>query len=72
MLLRIFETPLIDVLLILLAIRFIWPAIFGIKKKKKAGTKSPDNSFRESAKSKMTHPQKDEGKYIDFEEIRDR
>ena len=72
MLLRIFETPLIDILLILLAIRFIWPAIFGIKPKKKAGTKQTDNSFRENAKSKMTHTQKDEGKYIDFEEIRER
>jgi hypothetical protein len=32
--------------------------------------KTNDNSFRENAKSKMTHTQKDEGKYIDFEEIR--
>src|SRR5262249_28732870 len=71
MLTRIFETPLIDILLILLAIRFIWPGLFGIKSKKdRAKNKQQTTFFRESFSSKDPKSQKDEGEYIDYEEIK--
>jgi hypothetical protein len=71
MLARIFETPLIDILLILLAIRFIWPGIFGIRSKKQPGkNKQQPNSFREKQASPPSKFSKEEGEYIDYEEIK--
>ena len=71
MLTRIFETPLIDILLILLAIRFIWPGLFGIKsKKQKEKNKQQTNFIREKQSSPASKFSKEEGEYIDYEEIK--
>ncbi|MBA3647192.1 MAG: hypothetical protein H0W62_01350 [Chitinophagales bacterium] len=71
---RIFDIPFIDILLILLAIRFVWPGLFGIRRK--SGTSSfskqkpkADNPA-ENVESKPSQFGKNEGKYIDYEEIK--
>ena len=72
MILRIFDTPLIDVLLIVLAIRFIFPGLFGIKSKKQSSRKKQkDKVFvRENSTAQNSTHAKDQGEYIDYEEIK--
>jgi len=72
MLLRIFESPIVDVLLIMLAIRFIWPGLFGIKKRKPSQNSSPhQQSYVKSPPTEKTTKASDgKGEYIDYEEIK--
>lgn len=72
MILRIFDTPLIDVLLIVLAIRFIFPGLFGIKPKKQSErNRQKDKTFvRGNHTAQNPTHAKDEGEYIDYEEIK--
>jgi len=70
MLTRLFETPIIDILLILLAIRFIWPGLFGIKSKKEPKNKQETRFFREKTPSQNPKFKNEEGEYIDYEEIK--
>lgn len=73
--LRIFETPIVDILLIILAIRFIWPGLFGIRRKKPVTTHESrqrnfvNNASPPAAEKKPKAADK-RGEYIDYEEIR--
>ncbi|MBA2406417.1 MAG: hypothetical protein H0V65_00265 [Chitinophagales bacterium] len=72
MLLRLLEIPLIDILLIVLAIRYIWPGIFGIKsRKQRAAGNSKDKIFHPENSSPISAKySKEQGEYIDYEEIK--
>lgn len=74
MLVRILETPILDVLLIVLAIRFIWPSLFGIRKKKTAasGNHQQRNFVNQPPSSNAPKTTDNRGEYIDYEEIRQR
>jgi biopolymer transport protein ExbD len=72
MLLRLLEIPLIDIILILLAIRFVVPRLFGIKSRKKMPPENlKDKIFSpgNSAHTPVKYP-KGRGEYIDYEEIK--
>ncbi|MEO6168389.1 MAG: hypothetical protein ABIO46_09610 [Chitinophagales bacterium] len=73
--LRILETPIVDILLILLAIRFIWPGLFGIRKKKPLNTNHSRhrnfvNNTRSPTVGKTPKDADAQGEYIDYEEIK--
>ncbi|MBX7107270.1 MAG: DUF4834 family protein [Chitinophagales bacterium] len=71
MLVRIFETPVLDVLLIVLAIRFIWPSLFGIRKKKTAaGSGEQSNYVKQPPAANPPKSTDRRGEYIDYEEIK--
>lgn len=72
MLLRIFESPIVDAILIILAIRFIWPGLFGIKKKKSvpSSNRQQQNYVRDHPKEKTSKTPEAQGEYIDYEEIK--
>lgn len=72
MLVRIFETPVLDVLLIVLAIRFIWPGLFGIRKRSPSQTNNHQqrNFVNEPPPVKNSKVTDKRGEYIDYEEIK--
>jgi hypothetical protein len=72
MIFRLLETPLVDIILIVLAIRFIWPQLFGIRSRKRnhERTATEKNFAREPSQPSSSKYSKEEGKYIDFEEIK--
>ncbi|MEP7127513.1 MAG: hypothetical protein ABI729_01540 [Chitinophagales bacterium] len=72
MLVRIFETPILDVLLIVLAIRFIWPGLFGIRKRSSSQTNNGQqkNFVKEPPPVKNPKASDKRGEYIDYEEIK--
>lgn len=74
MLVRILETPIFDVLLIILAIRFIWPSLFGIRKKKTvaSGNHQQRNFVNDPPSAHTPKTADNRGEYIDYEEIRQR
>lgn len=68
MLFRFLETPVIDILLLLLLVRFLFPQFFGVRRKKQ---ESPaDQVISNSQRKKQPASTKDEGEYIEYEEIR--
>lgn len=73
MLIRILQSPIVDAILIILAIRFLWPALFGIKRRK------PIDHSNQRQKNFVNEPPPAEksskdrtakGEYIDYEEIK--
>ena len=69
MLTRLLQSPIVDAILILLALRFLWPGLFGVKKKK------PVQEHQHAVKNQpySTESSKDNrsvGEYIDYEEIK--
>lgn len=71
MLVRIFETPVIDTLLILLAIRFIWPGVFGIRSRNRNGANHRrENVVNVPRQENHSKTSDDQGEYIDYEEIK--
>ena len=70
LLLRLFETPLLDILLIILLLRFLFPSLFGIQSKAKQQAERERIVIRDAAAKQNREEQKQEGKYIDYEEIK--
>ncbi len=73
MLIRILQSPIVDAILIILAIRFLWPALFGIKKRRTAdpAAQQQKNFVNETQRSdKFSGERTKEGEYIDYEEIK--
>jgi len=64
---RILETPLFDILVLLLLVRIFFPQIFGVRRKES----SRENIFiRSKSKRKSSDQKKDEGEYIEYEEVK--
>jgi hypothetical protein len=69
---RILDMPVIDLLLILLALRFLFPSVFTIKRSANRPPSNTAASFNPQAKKKR-HTQRygeNEGEYIEYEEIK--
>jgi len=75
MIARILESPIVDLILIILALRFILPSLFTVRyikvnqqqppyRENKEGSVHIKSSTKESSKDKH------EGEYIDFEEVK--
>jgi hypothetical protein len=63
--------PVIDLLLILLALRFLFPSVFSLKKPAKQQPSNPASSFNQQAKKKDTKRYgENAGEYIEYEEIK--
>lgn len=69
MLARLLETPLIDVLLILLLLRIFFPSLFGVKSKKTVAEKKQTNISYSSSREQQKH-KREEGEYIDYEDLK--
>ena len=70
MLTRLLETPLIDILLILLMLRLFFPSLFGVKSKRKQQAEKERIIIRDASSNSNQKPDQKEGKYIDYEEIK--
>jgi hypothetical protein len=70
MLTRLLETPLIDILLILLVLRLFFPVLFGVKSKTKQQAEKERIVIRDASSGGNQKPEQKEGKYIDYEEIK--
>ncbi|HYV92482.1 MAG TPA: hypothetical protein VE978_11880 [Chitinophagales bacterium] len=69
MLLRLLETPLLDVLLIILLLRIFFPSLFGVKRRiRQKEEKEP--IIRPDSSGQQQKFKKDQGEYIDYEEIK--
>lgn len=69
MLAAFLETPLISILLIVLALRLFFPALFGVKRKSTPPPKERTN-LRDDSRNKKPDINQQAGKYIDYEEIK--
>lgn len=70
MLLRFFETPLIDVLLIILLLRLFFPPLFGVKARTKRKAEKERIIIRNDASAQQEKFKKGAGEYIDYEEVK--
>jgi hypothetical protein len=70
MFLRILDTPLLDVLLIVLALRLFFPSLFGIKSKAKQQVEKDRLIVRNQTASKKSNESEKQGQYIEYEEIK--
>jgi hypothetical protein len=67
--LRIFETPLLDILIILLLIRVFFPRLFGYGKRNQSDEKTKI-FMRKKPEEKSSGNNKEDGEYIEYEEIK--
>jgi len=67
MILRILETPLLDVLLLILLLRIVFPSLFRRRSKPKKRIQDEQTIFTSSRNPKS---KQEEGDYIDYEEIK--
>jgi hypothetical protein len=74
MFLRVFESNLVDIVLILIAVYFIFPRLFQIGNSSKKTTKTGPSKSSYQASSEQKKDTKKEndkrGEYIDYEEIK--
>lgn len=74
MIARILESPIVDLILIVLAIRFIFPSLFTFKYIKvnqpPAYRDNPEGSIHIKSSAKKNKEDKQEGEYIDYEEVK--
>ena len=70
MLLRLFEMPLIDVLLIILLLRLFFPSLFGVKSRTKGKAEKERIIIRNDASGQPQKFKKGDGEYIDYEEVK--
>jgi hypothetical protein len=70
MIARLLETPLLDVLLIVLLMRLFFPSLFGIKSKSKLREEKERTTIHTSSSGEPQKFKKDEGEYIDYEEVK--
>lgn len=68
MIARILESPVVDILLILLAIRFIAPRLFTIKKV--VNQKPADRIIIINKEEKQKKKSDSSGEYVDYEELK--
>jgi hypothetical protein len=66
---RILDTPFFDILVLLLLVRIFFPRFFGAGKKEQPHEKSRI-FVRSNSKQKSPDQNKDEGEYIEYEEIK--
>jgi hypothetical protein len=65
---RFLETPVIDILLLLLFVRFLFPQFLGVRRRKQEPP--ADQFISNRQRNKQPASKKDEGEYIEYEEIR--
>jgi len=74
MIARILESPIVDLILIVLAIRFIFPSLFTFKvvkvNRQQPTYRANDEGSIHIQSSKKTTEDKQEGEYIDYEEVK--
>lgn len=74
MIARILESPIVDLILIVLAIRFIFPSLFTFKvvkvNRQQPTYRANDEGSIRIQSSKKTTEDKQEGEYIDYEEVK--
>ena len=70
MIARLLETPLIDILLIVLLLRIFFPVLFGVKSKSKLREEKERATIHNPSSSQQQKFKKDDGEYIDYEEIK--
>jgi len=70
MIARLLETPLLDVLLIVLLLRVFFPSLFGVKSKSKLREEQERATKHSSSSSPQQKFKKDDGEYIDYEEVK--
>lgn len=73
MMTRLLQSPIVDAILILLALRFLWPGLFGVRKKKPAKDTLQEQRQYANNQSRSTEGSKasrSAGEYIDYEEIK--
>lgn len=69
MIFRLLQMPVIDVLLLLLLARIIFPSWFGARKRRNDDQEPVKAATRESSKAQQ-HVADRQGEYIDYEEIK--
>lgn len=75
MIARILESPIVDLILIVLAIRFIFPSLFTFKvvkvnRQQPTYRANDEGSIHIQSSAKKTSEDKQEGEYIDYEEVK--
>lgn len=70
MLLRLLQTPLVDVLLLILLLRLVFPALFGVKSKSKRKAEKERIIIRNEASGTQQKFKEKAGEYIDYEEVK--
>ncbi len=75
MIARILESPIVDLILIVLAIRFIFPSLFTFKvvrpnRQQPTYHENPEGSIHVKSSGKKNSEDKQEGEYIDYEEVK--
>jgi hypothetical protein len=69
MLFRILDTPLLDVLLLLILLRIIFPSLFRGRARAKESASNAQSVFHSTSTENQKSKQ-EEGEYIDYEEIK--
>ena len=67
---RLLETPLLDVLLIVLLLRVFFPSLFGVKSKSKLREEKERATIHNAPANQQQKFKKDDGEYIDYEEVK--
>jgi hypothetical protein len=76
MLANLFESPILDIILIILALRFIYPSLFTFKvvkinQQQPTYRQNPEGSIHIKSSAKKSSSDDDhKGEYIDYEEVK--